>query len=388
MQKGVFTTWVKELCALVFVQTIQAFILAIVISIIITFIAPNTSGDKIAKLTDADSVSALGILCIVLLTSLTKMEQITKKIFGLDSGILQNKPPHGLMASYMALKAVGRVFNNVPKMVGGIGSATLGAGLDKKKANSAMLTRLKRKGLDKNGNTLGGSKPIAGVGGLPSAAGDSSNNDSNNINKWDDTHFKNAKEAYKSGDMDKYQKEMELQNAVDEARREYSQKLAGSIISGSGSGSGSSKKQDKVDDFYKIMDKYDDELAKAKEKRRKGIQDAFSGGIETIGAAAGGMVGLSIGSVSGLATGDLDQIHKAAAYGIGVGDALGENLTNAVASATTSIKSRASVNKKLDNQIAQMEKNLKIQNNTRENQAKRVRNITQKIEKNNGISNI
>lgn len=384
MQKGVFTTWVKELCALVFVQTIQAFILAIVISIIITFIAPNTSGDKIAKLTDADSVSALGILCIVLLTSLTKMEQITKKIFGLDSGILQNKPPHGLMASYMALKAVGRVFNNVPKVVGGIGSATLGAGLDKKKANSAMLTRLKRKGLDKNGNTLGGSKPIAGVGGLPSAAGDSSNNDSNNINKWDDTHYKNAKEAYKSGDMDKYQKEMELQNAVDEARREYSQKLAGAIISGSGS----SKKQDKVDDYYKIMDKYDDELAKAKEKRRKGIQDAFSGGIETIGAAAGGMVGLSIGSVSGLATGDLDQIHKATAYGIGVGDALGEHLTSAVASATTSIKSRASVNKKLDNQIAQMEKNLKIQNNTRENQAKRVRNITQKIEKNNSISNI
>ena len=384
MQKGVFTTWVKELCALVFVQTIQAFILAIVISIIITFIAPNTSGDKIAKLTDADSVSALGILCIVLLTSLTKMEQITKKIFGLDSGILQNKPPHGLMASYMALKAVGRVFNNVPKVVGGIGSATLGAGLDKKKANSAMLTRLKRKGLDKNGNTLGGSKPIAGVGGLPSAAGDSSNNDSNNINKWDDTHYKNAKEAYKSGDMDKYQKEMELQNAVDEARREYSQKLAGAIISGSGS----SKKQDKVDDYYKIMDKYDDELAKAKEKRRKGIQDAFSGGIETIGAAAGGMAGLSIGSVSGLATGDLDQIHKATAYGIGVGDALGEHLTNAVASATTNIKSRASVNKKLDNQIAQMEKNLKIQNNTRENQAKRVRNITQKIEKNNSISNI
>lgn len=375
MQKGVFTTWVKELCALVFVQTIQAFILAIVLSIMITFIAP-TGG----KFQNTDDVNALGILCIILLTSLTKMEQITKKIFGLDSGILQNKPPHGLMASYMALKAVGRVFNNVPKVVGGIGSATLGAGLDKKKANSAMLTRLKRKGLDKNGNTLGGSKPIAGVGGLSSAAGDNSNN----INEWDDTHYKNAKEAYKSGDMDKYQKEMELQNAVDEARREYSQKLAGSIISGSGS----SKKQDKVDDFYKIMDKYDDELAKAKEKRRKGIQDAFSGGIETIGAAAGGMVGLSIGSVSGLATGDLDQIHKATAYGIGVGDALGEHLTNAVASATTNIKSRASVNKKLDNQIAQMEKNLKIQNNTRENQAKRVRNITQKIERNNSISNI
>lgn len=374
MQKGVFTTWVKELCALVFVQTIQAFILAIVISIIITFIAPNTSGDKIAKLTDADSVSALGILCIVLLTSLTKMEQITKKIFGLDSGILQNKPPHGLMASYMALKAVGRVFNNVPKMVGGIGSATLGAGLDKKKANSKMLTRLQRKGLDKNGNPLPGTRQTAGGGSAPQSGNDSAPIEENE-------YYNKAIEAKKRGDMAGYQRNMGIQAGINKARK--------SVAQGGGTSPSINTKSDKtVDDYYKIMEKYDDELAKAKEKRRKGIQDAFSGGIETIGAAAGGMVGLSIGSVSGLATGDLDQIHKATAYGIGVGDALGENLTNAVASATTSIKSRASVNKKLDNQIAQMEKNLKIQNNTRENQAKRVRNITQKIEKNNGISNI
>lgn len=375
MQKGVFTTWVKELCALVFVQTIQAFILAIVISIIITFIAPNTSGDKIAKLTDADSVSALGILCIVLLTSLTKMEQITKKIFGLDSGILQNKPPHGLMASYMALKAVGRVFNNVPKMVGGIGSATLGAGLDKKKANSAMLTRLQRKGLDKSGNPLPGAKQIA--------SGDSGSQSGGSDSVEDREYYNKAMEAKKRGDMAGYHRNMGIQAGINKARKSVAQ--GGGTSSSSGGTSSSDKARD---DYYKIMDKYDDELAKAKEKRRKGIQDAFSGGIETIGAAAGGMVGLSIGSVSGLATGDLDQIHKATAYGIGVGDALGEHLTSAVASATTSIKSRASVNKKLDNQIAQMEKNLKIQNNTRENQAKRVRNITQKIEKNNSISNI
>lgn len=368
MQKGVFTTWIKELCALVFVQTIQAFILAIVISIIITFIAPNTNGDKIAKISDVDSVFALGVLCIILLTSLTKMEQITKKIFGLDSGILQNKPPHGLMASYMALKAVGRVFNNVPKMIGGIGSATLGAGLDKKKANSAMLTRLQRKGLDKSGNPLPGAKQIA--------SGDSGSQSGGSDSVEDREYYNKAMEAKKRGDMAGYHRNMGIQAGINKARKSVAQ------------GGGTSSSDKARDDYYKIMDKYDDELAKAKEKRRKGIQDAFSGGIETIGAAAGGMVGLSIGSVSGLATGDLDQIHKATAYGIGVGDALGEHLTNAVASATTSIKSRASVNKKLDNQIAQMEKNLKIQNNTRENQAKRVRNITQKIEKNNSISNI
>lgn len=370
MQKGVFTTWVKELCALVFVQTIQAFILAIVLSIMITFIVP-TGG----KFQNTDDVNALGILCIILLTSLTKMEQITKKIFGLDSGILQNKPPHGLMASYMALKAVGRVFNNVPKVVGGIGSATLGAGLDKKKANSAMLTRLQRKGLDKSGNPLPGAKQIA--------SGDSGSQSGGSDSVEDREYYNKAMEAKKRGDMAGYHRNMGIQAGINKARKSVAQ--GGGTSSSSGGTSSSDKARD---DYYKIMDKYDDELAKAKEKRRKGIQDAFSGGIETIGAAAGGMVGLSIGSVSGLATGDLDQIHKATAYGIGVGDALGEHLTSAVASATTSIKSRASVNKKLDNQIAQMEKNLKIQNNTRENQAKRVRNITQKIEKNNSISNI
>lgn len=143
MQKGVFTTWLKELCALVFVQTIQAFILAIVLSILITFIVPSDG-----KFENTDDVAALGVLCIILLTSLTKMEQITKKIFGLDSGLLQNKPPHGLMASYMALKAAGRIFNNIPKMASGVGNI-IGAGTDKKKANAKMLTRLNKKGIDK-----------------------------------------------------------------------------------------------------------------------------------------------------------------------------------------------------------------------------------------------
>lgn len=375
MQKGVFTTWIKELCALVFVQTIQAFILAIVISIIITFIAPNVDDQKIAKLSDSDSIAALGVLCIVLLTSLTKMEQITKKIFGLESGVLQNKPPHGLMASFMALKAVGRVFNNIPKMIGGIGSATFGASLDKKKANSAMLTRLQRKGLDRNGNPLSGARQNAG--------GDSGSQSGGSDSVEDREYYNKAMEAKKRGDMAGYHRNMGIQAGINKARKSLAQ--GGGTSSSSGGTSSSDKARD---DYYKIMDKYDDEIAKAKEKRREGIKNIASGVFETLGAAAGGMVGLSIGSVSGLATGDLDQMYKATAYGIGVGDALGENLTNAVASATTSIKSRASVNKKLDNQIAQMEKNLKIQNNTRENQAKRVRNITQKIEKNNGISNI
>lgn len=370
MQKGVFTTWIKELCALVFVQTIQAFILAIVLSIMLTFIAPSNG-----KIDNTDSITALGVLCIVLLTSLTKMEQITKKIFGLESGVLQNKPPHGLMASFMALKAVGRVFNNIPKMIGGIGSATFGASLDKKKANSAMLTRLQRKGLDRNGNPLSGARQNAG--------GDSGSQSGGSDSVEDREYYNKAMEAKKRGDMAGYHRNMGIQAGINKARKSLAQGA------GTSSSSGGTSSSDKArDDYYKIMDKYDDEIAKAKEKRREGIKKIASGGFETLGAAAGGMVGLSIGSVSGLATGDLDQMYKATAYGIGVGDALGENLTNAVASVSSNLKSRASVNKKLDNQIAQMEKNLKIQNNSRESQAKRVRNITQKIDRNNGIGDI
>lgn len=370
MQKGVFTTWIKELCALVFVQTIQAFILAIVLSIILTFLFPEKDPNTgVATVTSQDSVSALGVLCIVLLTSLTKMEQITKKIFGLDSGILQNKPPHGLAATMLALKSVGRVFNNVPKMIGGIGSATLGAGLDKKKARSAMLGRLQKRGLDQNGNPINADSPQLNEGGggtsqpLPDA----------------NEYYDKAKKAKAAGDMEGYRTNMGIAAGMNKVK-----KAMDSNITTSATPSKSFSDKDK-DNYLKIMDQYDDAISKAKEKRRKGLENFASGAAETLGAGIGGMTGLSIGAISGLSTGDLDQIPKAAAYGIGIGDAAGENLTKAVSAAASGIKSRAKVNSNLDKQLAQMERNLKINNEHRGSQAKRVKNITQKIEKDIGL---
>ena len=199
------------------------------------------------------------------------------------------------------------------------------------------------------------------------------------------------KKAKNEGNMEEYKKHRQLAADAMKERKRLEQENSQGDVSQVAPTTRSAPKlvDDKTRDNYdKIMEKYEDDLAKAKEKRRKGIENLASGAAETLGAGIGGMTGLSIGAISGLATGDLDQIPKAAAYGIGVGDAAGENLAKAVTAASSSIRSRAKVNSKLDNQIAQMEKNLKIQNNTRENQAKRVRNITQKIEKNNSISNI
>ena len=359
MQKGVFTTWIKELCALVFVQTIQAFILAIVLSIILTFIKDNGS-----KVSEQATVQSLGVLCIILLTSLTRMEQITKKIFVLYSGILQNKPPHGLMASYMALKSVGRIFNNIPKMAGGIGGI-IGAGTDKKKANAAMLSRLNKKGLDKNGNPVNGGSPQ-----VNEATGENNLLDGNE-------YYEKAKQAKLNGDMDGYRRNMGIQAEINKAKNAMAQNAT--------TPSRLNNMDKAQDDYLKIMDKYDDEISKAKAKRRQGIQDLASGITETAGAIVGGTAGLSVGLMSGLATNDYDQIHKAAAYGIGAGDALGENLTKAVSAASRGISSKAKASSNLDKQLAQMEANLKITNSKRESQAKRVKNITTKIEKDIGL---
>lgn len=364
MQKGVFTIWLKELCALVFLQTIQAFILAMVLSIILTFL--KQIGTNVSE---QAQVSALGVLCILLLASLTKMEQITKKIFGLDSGILQNKPPHGLMASFMALKAVGRVFNNVPKMIGGIGSATIGAATDKKKASATMLSRLNRKGLDKNGNQINGAAEAKPQINPPTGE--------NNLLESNE-YYNKAKRAKVDGNMDEYHKNMNIQAGINKAKKAMAENAT--VPSRLNKGVTSNNKAQ--DDYYKIMDKYNDEIAKATEKRKNGWKDAASGFNETLGAIAGGGIGLSVGSITGLATGDLDQIHKATAYGIGLGDAVGENVTKAASTVISGASSNAKARSNLGKQLDQMETNLKIQRKKITTQAKRVRNINQKIEKN------
>ena len=279
MQKGVFTTWIKELCALVFVQTIQAFILAIVLSIILTFIAP-TDG----KFANQDSVSALGVLCIVLLTSLTKMEQITKKIFGLDSGILQNKPPHGLMASYMALKAAGRMFNNIPKIASGF-SGMVGARTDKKKVQARFN--------NKRNNMLGGT---SGAGGAPGAGGGSGTGGGAGS---DDDSLEPLTGGGAGGSLGG--------GATPQFRNGYKQK-----------------------DLDALEDKYEEQLAAIKKQRKEARNKILSGTLETGGAITGACGGAAVGLASGLATGDLDQIPKAIGYGIGAGDAVGEATANAI----------------------------------------------------------
>ena len=376
MQKGVFTTWIKELCALVFVQTIQAFILAIVLSIMLTFLLPYKTDDGKASITSQDTVSALGVLCIVLLTSLTKMEQITKKIFGLDSGILQNKPPHGLMTSFLALKAASKALNNVPKVIGGIGKISSG-GLDRRKARNANLTRLKRAGLDTNG------KPAIGGGSdnSPSEAMPANATEQDLDTK---EYYQKPLEAKKKGDIAGYHKNMGIQAGLNKAQKNASLNPSQAITT-------KSTPKDVSKDYWKIMDKFDDELSKAKAKQSEGAKELLSGLTETAGSITGALGGLSVGLTTGLATGDLDQIPKAIGFGVGIGDTVGKSVIDAgsaVKRGTQNINSHIKATKELNDNLAKMEKSLQIQKKNKMNAAARFKDVQKAIKQNNNINDL
>ena len=114
MKKGVFNIWLKELCSLVFTQTVQAFLLAIIMSIVLAVYAEAGNDD---------SVSAAGVIAIVALASISKIELLIKKIFGIESQFGDPSMANGMKSvagGILAAKAVGKVANNVPKMFGGV----------------------------------------------------------------------------------------------------------------------------------------------------------------------------------------------------------------------------------------------------------------------------
>ena len=139
MKGNVFQQWLKEFCALVFAQTVQAFILAIILVLVATCIEASVKGNDTVTGTEA-----AGFLAIIALTSISKMESLIKKMFGLGSSLTDtsmNGGKGGLLGTYMAMQMGKRVFDNVPKLFGGINDR-VSAGRDAKKAK---LNRAKAK---------------------------------------------------------------------------------------------------------------------------------------------------------------------------------------------------------------------------------------------------
>ena len=175
MKGNVFQIWLKEFIALVFTQTLQAFIMAVILSIIV--IVYNNSGGS-----DDDVTMAAGVLAVIALASVSKIEELVKKIFGINSSVTDtsmNGGKGGLLATFAAGHLAGRFLNDIPQIGKGISGVAKGA-IDKSKAKKDYLTGVKKKverydslhGADAEGNGGSTGAGAGGIGGSGSGTGD------------------------------------------------------------------------------------------------------------------------------------------------------------------------------------------------------------------------
>lgn len=319
-------------------------------------VATYTSEGTNSGLNDNDTISATGVIAIVALTSISKVEALVKKIFGLNSSIADQamKPPHGLGASLMAMQLGKRVLDNVTKV--GHGAAEfIGSGRDRKKA----ATRYARNLAVLNNKAGGASKPTASA--LPK--------DENGGGSFDSgmalPNIGNSNSIGQGRDgLDNI-----LNSGQSATRKEVDAMLAG-------------KKASNIDQekLLKLQEKYEDDLAAAKKRRRGGVKSVVSGFVETGGAAVGLVAGGSLGLVGTLGIGD-DPTHalKAAMSGMGIGDAAGENAVNTVAKGYEFAKDSGGVNQAYDAALTEAEKSLGMQQQTVKRKKERLNNIQKQV---------
>jgi hypothetical protein len=336
MKKDVLSGWIKEMVSLVFIQTIQAFLLAIVMSVIIATAVGGTGSTS-------DDISAVGVISIIALTAISKLETLVKKIFGLDSGVVDHSMKGGLASlagTMVAAKMAGKVLNNVPLVAGGAKDLIKGGRLDKLAAQKKFarnINALKPKGANSgNSGTEQFNNSALDSGGYSNG---SSAVDSALADKQSE-YVKNMMTAKQNGDVYGYHtnanKALELKRArAGGTPISGGFQTAGGINSatstGSGGPSGASFGDINSEKLLKLQEKYDEEISKANEKRKEGVKKMLTGLSQTAGAIGGA----SLGATFGLATGE--NILKSTGTGMGIGDTLGDFTIKGLSGATSGI---------------------------------------------------
>lgn len=261
MLNGIFGKWLREFATIVLTQTVQAFLLAIVMTVIISCLSNSTS--------DANgSNQAAGLLAIIALASFGKIEMLVKNIFGVTSQFgdpsLQNGARGLTATSMLAMRGGKRLLDNGTKLVDShrkISEAKKGlAGL-----NSGSSSEGGEEGDTTSTIPGGGNKN----GGLP------------------DTE----------GIEDTLQTTMQVQGLDDIHNLAQAITKLNDTVQKQNSGSG--------------KEKYEQMLKEGKELRRSAIRENIGGAI---GGTAGALVGLAKG----------DDIVQTALAGAGAGDAIGQ----------------------------------------------------------------
>ena len=263
MLNGIFGKWLREFATLVLTQAVQAFLLAVVMTIIISCL--NNAG------TDETGNQAAGLLAIIALASFGKIELLVKNIFGVTSQFgdpsLANGARGLTAGSLLAMRGGKRLLNN--------GADLLKSHRMIKEAKAGLAAGDKPSSLPTNGGEVGDNI----------VTGDGSNiTDTDAIKNTLDAGADMAETSLKVEGMSDIG---QLKSAIDALTRATEKANGGSQ-----------------------KEKYEAMLKEGKDLRRSAIR-------ENIGAAIGG----TAGAIVGLAQGD-DVIEKTLA-GAGAGDAIG-----------------------------------------------------------------
>lgn len=295
----VLNSWIKEFCTLVFIQTIQAFIYAIIISVIVKM--------SFLSIEDVDDRNAsMGIICVIALASVFKAEEMVKKIFGFGNSKADVRGAMSSLAKTVIARDFARkVLDNGSKVAGGIKAKT-----DAAKGRAKLKARMER---DEATFKTGGDVAL-----------DSGEN--NTTNSTYQEYYEKAKQAKLNGDMEGYRTNMGI--------------AAGMKKSGAGVPATSQAKDGKsIRDYNAMKDKYQDQLDELKKKRQEGTKQILRGLGETAGAVPGAVAGAIIGG----ADGNIDEALRGAGVGMGIGDTIGGIAASGVhgyASVTKSVPSK------------------------------------------------
>ena len=344
MKKDIFSDWLKEFCMLVFIQTIQAFIFAIVMSLILSLISGNF-GDP------DNALGSTGLIAVIILASVSKIEDIVKKIFAVKSNFHDSGMRGGLKSlatTMMAANLAKGVTDNFKKVAGGV-TGFVGANKGIARQRARMARDINRYGTS-NASSVGA---------------DGSSNPALNPSKdlTQEDYMEKAKEAKKNGDMRGYEKN----RGIAAGMRKTSESSGSSL-------SNSDKLQEK-------MDAYDDKIRELKQKRRASVISVASGLNESVGAVAGGISGAAFGA----AMGEAKEIIQAGGIGLGIGDKMGSLATRplsapgAISDLTSDIKGWRQSNKEFEKEISSFNSTTREAINARDKQIKSVSMAKKKL---------
>ncbi len=319
MKKDIFADWLKELCMLVFIQTVQAFIFAIVMSLILSLLMGDYGSSN-------DATGSVGIIAVILLASISKIEELIKKVLGVKSNVHDAGMRGGmksLATTMLAANLAKNVLDNGRKFVGGAAGA-IGAKAGQRRDMNQARARMARDVARYGGNpalSTGGTNTAGEAGAqIPTAT-------TSAIGAGSQSNSANAS----------------VQAAASGSNNQASEKL-----------------QDKID-------AYNDRIAEIKAKRgsdfRKSLVNMGSGLVETAGAIGFGAVGMTAGA----ALGEGKEIIQGGLVGMGVGDKVG-SIAMAPVRGINTIQDSISQTKAINNELIK-------QVNAINEQGTRVRNV-------------